>query len=206
MRRSFDIVLRSNKKYDLSKIYKNVPNNEHLNINEHAVAIVPNMKLFEHNHGKEVINLYSNIVEKLIGLKKNVYLLSHSSEDKKICEDIKKLFKNSDQVKLVKQELECTNVESVLEKMEFIIASRYHSIIHSYKCYTPAIVLGWAIKYKELLQAFSQEKYLFQIHEDLNTDKIIEQIEFLNKNIKLEQEKIKEKLGHIQQEDFFKHL
>lgn len=201
--RSFDIVLQSNKSYDLKKIYKSIPKKTEIHIEENAVAIIPNMKVIEQDTEFDENIFYEAIVNKLLTLKKKVYLLYHSSEDKQLCLRIKQLFNNNSNVSFIADEIDCINVEPILNKVEFIIASRYHSIIHAYKQHKPAIVLGWAVKYKELLEAFGQERYLFQVQDNIKIKKVIQEIEYLDQHRLDECRKIEIKLDEVQHDNIF---
>ncbi|MFP7334851.1 polysaccharide pyruvyl transferase family protein [Shouchella clausii] len=204
VKRSYDLVLQSSKEYDLEKIYHKIPNEKPLNIDEETVAIVPNMKLYEQGESPELLEqIYRAIIVKLLELEKKVLLLSHSTEDMKICKSIKNLFPDNKLVNIHQEEINCVNIDRILNKVDFIIASRYHSIIHAYKNNTPAIVIGWAVKYDELLSTFGQERYLFQIKKSIDINKIVGMTEYLNLNQQKEKEKIRSKLLEVQTNNVF---
>ncbi|MHC4526828.1 MAG: polysaccharide pyruvyl transferase family protein [Planctomycetota bacterium] len=99
-----------------------------------------------------------------------VYIVRHSDEDLGICKRLKSLFADDAKVKLIEDDLSAIELEGVLEKFDFIIASRYHSIVHAYKNSVPAIVMGWAGKYFELLREFDQAEYYFDCRNTIDID------------------------------------
>ncbi len=197
-----DLVLQ-NKEIDLKKIYNEVPGICDLNIENNSVAIVPNMKNFRFGNISEIISLYEQSIKKMLEMGLTVYLLRHSYEDIEACEMIKEKFKGNDKVFLLSDEYSCFEYESMVKKFKFIIASRYHSIIHAYKNGIPCIALGWAVKYHELLKLFGQEKYIYDVRGDLDFQKFIDSVQQINDNHNKETALINKKLAIIQQSNIF---
>ena len=192
LRKSLDIVLQREKKLDLNNIFTDPKkfNNKEIIIKESSVAIIPNEKLIRHGDNKKVYDTYYKIIEALLLHNKSVYILVHSSEDKKICQKIKAAYQSNDNVISLEDELNCFEMEDILAKFEFIVASRYHSIIHTYKSGIPVIALGWATKYKELLGEFNQARFCFDIRQDFNPDDVIESVNRMLQSHKEEHETI----------------
>ncbi|GAG10636.1 unnamed protein product, partial [marine sediment metagenome] len=94
----------------------------------------------------------------------------------------------------------------IIKQFQFIITSRYHSIIHAYKNGVPAIVLGWAVKYEELLGKFSQMDYMVDfrsnyLHKNFNwvVDKMLN-------NCEREKEKINFQFSKLKKNDIFEEI
>ena len=51
-------------------------------------------------------------------------------------------------------------VRYCLKQFQFIVASRFHAIVHAFKNGIPCIALGWATKYYDLMKQFGQEQYM----------------------------------------------
>ncbi len=130
-----------------------------------AIGLVPNVKIMQHGNEKEIYRHYKTLINRVLESGKNIYLLRHSFEDLEILKAIKDDFIDDHRVILLEDDYNCIQIDELLSKFDFIIASRYHSIIHAYKNAVPAFVFGWAIKYQELLSAFSQERYMFDVRE-----------------------------------------
>ena len=50
-------------------------------------------------------------------------------------------------------------VRSIIEKGEFLLASRFHAMISGLATSTPTVVVGWSHKYREVLAGFGLEEY-----------------------------------------------
>ena len=100
---------------------------------------------------------------------------------------------------MLTDEMNCFELEYVLQQFKYCIASRFHSIVHSYKNGTPCVVIAWAVKYYDLMESFKQESYLFDVREDMNVERIISKIDVMEKNY-LEEKEIIAKCLSKQQE------
>lgn len=195
-----DVVL-SSEEYDLNNIFSKEPIIRDFEILNNSVGIVPNERVYERMNREVFFQLYEKIINGLLALDKNVYILRHSSEDFSVCSELKKIFRKNEKVKLISDDLNCIELEKIISKFDFLVASRYHSIIHAYKKNIPVISIGWAIKYKELLHFFSQEKYLFDFNKDLGESKILDLIQDLSVNRENNSLIIKERMDKIFKED-----
>jgi colanic acid/amylovoran biosynthesis protein len=189
--KSVDIVL-NNYDYDKRNIFNNYDKNEHVEIKHNSVGIIPNVKIMIHGNSKEIYDLYRNIINNLLEHKKTVYILRHSAEDLNICKEIKNNFSDNGKVILLENDLDCIELNSIIKNFEFVIASRYHSVVHAYKNFVPVLILGWAIKYIELAKNFGQSQYCFDVRENINKEKIITMVKNLLRSYSLERKVIKE--------------
>ena len=71
----------------------------------------------------------------------------------------------------------------IIGKLDFFVASRFHSMISSLAMKIPTIVIGWSHKYEEVLKEFELEKYAFD-YKLLNVDFLIKKFEHLEENEK----------------------
>jgi colanic acid/amylovoran biosynthesis protein len=198
-----DMVLL-NRSIDLNNIYKQIPKICDYDIIPGSVAIVPNLRTFDHGNLTGIYNLYDMIVDRLLFLNKKVYLLRHSSEDMGVCSEIKKHFIDNDNVIFVTDDFNCVEYNVIVNKFDYLIASRYHSIVHAYKNHVPCVVLGWAVKYVELLSLFDQLEYIFDITENtIQVDMIISAILKMNERHKNESDAIAKKMAQIQKKNPF---
>ena len=165
VRRSVDLVLQ-NKSINESFIFsKRKPFKITSISTQKNVAIIPNMRNLDHGKVQKstIIRIYTMMINELRGNGFSIYLIRHSDEDIDACKDIYNSLNDKDGVYLFLQEYDCIEFNKLIINFSFIIASRYHSIVHAYKNAVPAIVLGWAEKYHELLRIFDQTKYLFDV-------------------------------------------
>lgn len=196
---SYDSVLQGKKELTLTHILKSqsIKNLLNFKVEENSVAIVPNEKVMEHGNQEKQYEIYNILIKKLLDNKKTVYLIRHSYEDLEICKNIKNDFINNKNVILLENDLNCIEIDNLLSQFEFLIASRYHAIIHAYKNEVPTIVFGWATKYHELLKYFSQEKYLFDVRSPQNNNEILENINMMLENSNREAALIKDRMEYI---------
>lgn len=189
--KSYDCVFQGDENFCFTNIYlKGINSSNNVEIYNNSVAIVPNGKIMEHGDSYKQYNLYNKLIELILSKGKKVYLIRHSYIDLNICRDIKKNFVENDNVVLLEDDFNCIQINNLLKEFDFLIASRYHSIVHAYKIGKPALVFGWATKYHELLSLFSQEKYLFDVRKSINTNLVLEKLEFLMNNSQRESDVI----------------
>ncbi|MGL9748619.1 polysaccharide pyruvyl transferase family protein [Enterococcus sp. DIV0170] len=185
-----DLVLTNKEKINWNHIYKKPIAPIDFEIPKMSVAIVPNMRNFDHGNREKIYSLYELIIEELLKKKMNVYLIRHSGEDLEACKNIKNLFDEKDNVRIISNDLTPSEFENLISKFEFSIGSRFHSIVHSYQVATPCIILGWATKYKELAEYFDQSDYVFDVRHNINTSLFIEIMNNLINKIPEEKSKI----------------
>lgn len=207
VRKAPDIVLQS-KKIECDKIYKVTPALNLLDdISVDSVAIVPNIKCFQHGNKNDLYDLYKKIIEIILKSSRNVYLIRHSREDLPVCRAIKELFLENAKVHLVENDFTCIEFDEVIKHFQFAIVSRYHGVVHSYKNCIPCIILGWAVKYEELAKNMDQAEYSFDITGDrMNVDEILKYVRRMIDDYQLEKVKIENCLKQIQRANCFSVL
>lgn len=195
----YDLVLTSRAAINWSSIYHNIPEDREFTIASKSVAIIPNMRNFDHSNKDELLEVYNTIVNELIKKGKNIYLIRHSGEDIEACHLIKDLFKYNDSVKIISEDMTPSEFEKLIQKFDYAIASRFHSVVHSYKEKVPCLILGWAIKYQELAKLFDQSQYVLDVRNDINLKEIKNCISELDQNCFEESVKIKNVLNDVKQ-------
>lgn len=203
VRKSIDLVLQ-NKGLEFKHIYtagkpeKCIPT-----INtDNNIAIVPNIRNYEFGNKDEILAVYREIIKALLEENKEIYIFSHSN-DTEICEDIYRLFQNHDRVHLELQKLDCVEFCEYVCNFQYLVASRFHAIVHAYKNDIPCFVLGWAEKYRELAKMFHQESYAFDVRKRIESEEVVKQLMELNRKYKDEKLVISEQLQKIQEDNCF---
>lgn len=164
---SADLVLQSNE-IDWNNIYVQVPEFNYPRIfGQDNIAIVPNIETFKHGNEGDIVTLYKKVIEYLLEKGKKIHIFRHSY-DMTACEKIYRCFEGNGKVFLYRNEFESGEYSLMVRQFDFIIASRFHSIVHAYKEGVPAIIFGWAIKYQELAGQFDQSKFVFDITDKPN--------------------------------------
>ena len=195
---SADLVLQ-NKSIDLGLVYKSTPVLYKLNLETTGnIAILPNIRNFDHDAENQFMDIYLRLIELLTSLGKIVYLTHHSDEDLKACTDIYDRVSSNKNVVLVERDFQCYEYSEFVKNFDYVIASRYHSIVHAYKSGVPAVVIGWAVKYHELLKQFGQYEYMFDIRERIDFAMLEKAIRKMENDHDSESEKIIDRLTEIQ--------
>ena len=193
-----DLVLQS-KGINPENIFVNPPEMLEIDMPEGTVAIIPNSRNSEYGRLDEIMDLYSRIIARLRAEGRAVCLLAHANEDLELCRKIKQnAAPTDDKVILVEQDLNCFELSKLVRKFDFIVASRFHSIVHAYREKVPALILGWADKYRELSMNLNQGQFFYDVRDELNVDKILQSLDYLIMHHKDESQKIAAKLEALQ--------
>lgn len=199
-----DLVIQS-PEAEQGLVYRDAPKIIDIPIEKNSVAVIPNEKNILHGSLEKCRKLYTDIIDYLILNKKKVYIIYHSINDIVFCKQLKEMYKDSEQVVFIDKELSCFDFSANVSKFDYVIASRFHSIVHSYKKKVPALVVGWSTKYFELMSDFKQEKYCFDI-DCTSSSEILNRLKEIDYNYKLESEIIGSELSRIQQDNVFDYL
>ncbi len=169
----------------------------------HKVALVPNKKIIDKCPHIDIYHLYHAIIRTALSKNRIVYLIFHSSEDCRICKAIKKMFPDNPSVILIQQELNCYDYEKIISGFDYVIASRFHSIVNAFKHQIPCLGLGWAEKYQELFQSLGQQDYMLDMRKDITCEEVLTHLDKLDQNYLSEKSVIKDKLNMIQENNCF---
>lgn len=168
-----------------------------------SVGVIPNYKNDQFSAKVSALSHYQAAIEKLLDLDKTVYVLRHSSMDAQLCRSLKELFFDEDRVILLDRELSCLEFNELVKRFDYLIASRFHSIVHAFKNGIPCIALGWATKYHDLLTLFGQERYIFDVRTPEGAAGICDAIVQMDRCFAKESAKIRAALPAVQQENVF---
>lgn len=200
---SADMVLK-NKSIDLKNVFL-VERAESISIeiSDKAVCIIPNVQNFRYLDKSKITEMYQMIINHLLEQNYSIYFLRHSAEDLDLCNSIKSLFSDDDHVIIISEDFDCIQINSILKKFKFIIASRYHSIVHAFKNYVPCLAIGWSEKYCSLLELVHQKDYLIDIRETIDPVKLINKLSLLEKKYEIEKKIIMEEVKVLQTDNIF---
>lgn len=197
-----DIVL-TNKEINYSSIFYEVPNKRYL-VADNSVCIIPNDRIVRVGKCDELMSYYRIIIPKLVELNKTVYFVKHSEYDKKLLDTIKDEFSEYEgNLVFIEDSLGCIEFAELLMQFDFVISSRFHSIVFSYKNGIPCIALGWADKYGDLLSKFGQSEYFVDMREKYDEQRTFQLIERINSQREEESHTIQKYLAIIQKHTAF---
>jgi colanic acid/amylovoran biosynthesis protein len=134
------------------------------------VTLTPNMRIYERVEGENAENRYIQNLIKIIHYfldqtDHNIILVSHEASlnrrnDPELCVLLKKMAGNPDRVAMLTGNETAGQVKSIIGLSEFLVASRYHSLVAALSMRTPVAVIGWSHKYDELMQTVGLSDYI----------------------------------------------
>ncbi len=174
-----DLVL-SSRELDMKAVYRQAPELRLPELAPKSVGIIPNRRNFEVGDRSQVLEFYRTAMDALLAAGNTLYILGHSAMDLTLCRELKGLYPRQERVILLEQEFSCVEFDALVKGFRYLLASRFHSVVHAYKNGVPCVVLGWAVKYRELLEQFGQEAYLFDVRrEPVGVEAVLQRMEQL---------------------------
>jgi colanic acid/amylovoran biosynthesis protein len=206
VKQSYDLVLQ-NKGLCLNNVVNSAYKNRIPELQSSGnVAIIPNDRNFSYGNHNRYNNLYWNLIKRLRYHKKSVYIIRHSREDLDACKMIYEGLQDKQGVYLLEDDFDCIQFNGLVQQMDYIIGSRYHGIVHAFKNAVPAIVLGWATKYKVLLSMFDQDRFLFDVRGNIDEEALLNAIDDMEECWQDEKRTIGARLGAYQTENCFAYI
>ena len=206
VRSSLDLVLQ-NKSIDMDVIFEKKPEILIPKITTHDnVAVIPNSMNVTHSDLNVVIWTYQNTITMLRNRNKTVYVMYHSNADRSLCDKIIQPFADDTGVVFLDSDFACYQYDQIVRKMDYIIGSRYHSIVHAYKNAIPSIIFGWADKYYALAAIFDQQEYVLDVSGVIGTNWISNALDKMEHNKAKYSQDIRSKLIEIQKDNCFQVL
>ena len=160
---------------------------------QHNVGIIPNNQAFQSGDAQQILSVYARVIRELLNRGKHIYIFRHSNDQER-CRQIHSMFASDPNVTLIEQEFSCWEYGEFIRQFEFVIASRFHAIVHAYKEGVPVLLLGWAAKYQELADLFGQQDYVFDITNNLQDDSLLAALDKLDASSEAERERIQRTL------------
>lgn len=198
---TYDMVLASSIE-DYSPALRN-----HLEIHlpeipKNSICLIPNVRTDDNGSGRST-KLYFAAIQEALSQGLYVYLTYHSSQDKALCADLKATFAEDDRVIFLEHDHSCIEFNELVKKFRFVVASRFHAIVHALKNGIPCIAIGWATKYIELLNLFDQSAYMFDLRQTIVPEQICRAVSAMNENYAEESRKIRAALPELQKDNVF---
>lgn len=173
--RTGDIVLGSNED-KAANVYRDGFGPRAVDISPGTVGIVPSARVFD-RMGDKAEELYASVLRLLVERRRRVCFVAHSAEDAELCERLAHRYLEGDDVAVLGADMDAIELEGLLGSLEFIVASRFHSVVHAYRRGIPAVIVGWATKYGELAELFGQSDYVFDVRDGVDVARVIGAVE-----------------------------
>ena len=171
-------------------------------IPENSIALIPNVRIGD-NGANDPLAVYTAAVRCALAQGLNVFVTRHSNEDLALCAAIKAAFANDERVILLEHDHSCMEFNALVKKFRFVVASRFHAIVHALKNGVPCVALGWATKYENLMDLFRQKAYVFDLRNPLELTAAENALENMSRNWQQEKETILATLPELQKENIF---
>lgn len=81
-------------------------------------------------------------------------------------------------------DVDTSGIEDIVKNSDVLVASRFHAMVFGLRLCVPTLVIGWGHKYMEAMQAFQQEKFVFD-YRDSQRDLSQVLIEMLEANTEI---------------------
>lgn len=202
VRLAHDLVL-SNTGINIKNVFVSAPEFDLPEIRTNSVAVVPNSMNSNVSSHDAVLSIYTEVISALLKRGRTVYLISHSAMDAALCRELKEAFGVNGNVVLLDRDFSCLEFNELVNKFAYLVASRFHSIVHAFKNGIPCIALGWATKYYDLLTLFGQEQYVLDFRDEIGTENVSTAIEKMDRAYRDESLKIQNKLVSVQEHNVF---
>ena len=109
-------------------------------------------------------------------------------------------------VVLLEQDHSCMEFNILVKKFRFVVASRFHAIVHALKNGVPCVALGWATKYMDLMKLFAQERFVFDLRSPLALPEVEQALAEMAECWQTEAETIRTVLPELQKENVFDRI
>lgn len=196
-----DMVLTSRIE-DYSPALRRNPIFELPEIPEDSMALIPNVRAGD-NGVNDIEKLYCAAIEAGLAHGLTVYITYHSTQDKSLCSALKAAFSGNDRVVLLDRDHSCIEFNELVKKFRFVVASRFHAIVHALKNGVPCIALGWAVKYIDLMNLFGQGQYMFDLRGAVDETHVVRAVTQMADNWQQESKAIRAALPELQKENVF---
>lgn len=171
-------------------------------ISENSVCVIPSFKI-ENTTTHTIRDVYEPVIADCLGMGLTVYISYHSSLDLDLCRDLKSSFADDERVILLEHDHNCMEFNILVKKFRFLISSRFHAIVHALKNGVPCVALGWAGKYMDLMKLFSQERFVFDLRQPLESSAVEQAVREMSVVWRAESEVIRTALPELQKENVF---
>lgn len=174
------------------------------------IGVVPNVRVYERTAGRGTGNDYLKVLEALVRfsiekLDVNVVLLPNDcmlpgdnhTDDRFLCSLLYSRLDCADRVLVLTDDHRAEEIKAIIGNLDFLISSRFHSLVFALSQSVPVLALGWSHKYPELLSLFGLERYLIS-HETIHMHNSLDLLQSAWREKDILSEKIQRVLPQIE--------
>lgn len=174
---------------------------------ENSIVVTVRQHIYKENSEEEYLTTLKNIIERLIISGETVVIYPHvigptKIEDdriisKKLFDMINIIYKKSNKVILLEENLSAEEVTALYSKIKFIVGTRFHSVILTLINSIPAFAISYSGPKANIMKRFGIEKYMCSIEQinSKNEEEIFKLIEELNIESQNMRSELKNKLN-----------
>lgn len=194
---SADMVIREKLFPQVSQIRVEQKDHNNNYPTQGSVGFIINKNVCRIGEASAVVDLYARILERLLRSGEKIYILTTSTADIDLVEEVLGKVKDSHKAHVISGEYSSPELIDIIARFKYVVASRYHSVVFAYRSGVPAVILGWASKYTDLAALFQQQEYVFDIRNP-NAEEILDGVEKMGTAYADEARRIKENLEGVQ--------
>ncbi|MEP0845660.1 MAG: polysaccharide pyruvyl transferase family protein [Phycisphaerae bacterium] len=173
------------------------------------VGISPSVVVDDYcrEHGIDYAGVLAQFVRDLRAKSLDVVLIPHSlrpesrkrmNNDLIVCQDVlARLGGDAAGVTLIERELSAPALRALIGRMDFYLASRFHSMVSALASQVPTLLVGWSHKYREVMRMFDLEDWAMG-YERLTPQTLRERFDSLLANEPAIRAKLAEHLPEVQ--------
>jgi polysaccharide pyruvyl transferase WcaK-like protein len=119
--------------------------------------------------GAQHITAYAKIAEKLLIANQQILFVPHNTSphpnqcdreiSQKALDIISKRGIDTENCRIVNDELDCRQLKAIIAKAKFAIVSRYHALVAALSTGVPAVTIGWNAKYQDILDFYKSAEF-----------------------------------------------
>lgn len=157
-------------------------------LNRPIIGLAPNIRVYERVSGKGMGNTYLQALVKLVDychshhdvdivLQANEIALSENQmDDRYLCSLIFAAVRTPERCFMSRESLTAETTKALIGRFDYLIGSRFHSLVFGFSQGIPGMAVSWSHKYRELLSLFGLGDNV-QECEDIAADPLIEMFE-----------------------------
>lgn len=140
------------------------------------VIVIPNRQLFNFSEPEKVVGLFVELIHCFLEKSMVVRIVRHSRDDEELCRRISVLVSHNSLI-IDNSDYSVEALVEIISNAEMVVSARYHGAVHALICHKPLLIIGWAGKYRHLVQLFDLRNHLMDLQhqeiEDIDVNRFV---------------------------------
>lgn len=140
------------------------------------IGIAPNMMVYKRVPGEGPDNRYVQALAAICGhlirrSNATVVVIPHhiwkgdKLDDRFIGKSLAEMGTFGDHLRVIDRDYDSADLKAVIGQLDFLVASRFHSLVAALSMRVPLVVVGWSHKYVELMRDVGLSQYVLSVRE-----------------------------------------